>query len=678
MDSVLNILPDGTGLAHLRFWGGCGKARYTMRHGSFRIRDRVSKRIPLSPVESEEGPMLVDSEKKYVVTLELSQSGSVTRIGFRQRKGEPFTRFWIGLPARPDEGIFGCGETFSEFNLKGNTVRIWVAEHQNISRIARKIVRNAFLKPHPHRKLPFAKYETYYAQPTFTSSEKYFIHIDSDTYMEFTFSEAEHLLYMHALPKAFYIGRESTFEALSASLSSILGKQPLPPKWINDGLIIAVQGGTEAVKKKVQTALNAGIPLAGVWSQDWCGARITLFGKQVMWNWEHDPELYPNLKGMMAQLKEKGIRFLGYINPFIALEGKLYHHATARGYCVKDKKGRDYLATTTTFPAAMIDFTNPAAYDWYKEVIKEKLIDFGLDGWMADFGEYMPVDAQLFCSEDNVQTHNRWPAIWAALNREALEEKGCQDEVFFFTRAGHIGTVQNSMMMWSGDQHVDWSEDDGLPSAITAALSLAMSGYGIVHSDIGGYMTMPKCCRNPELLIRWAEFAAFSPVMRCHEGNRPGNNAQFDCNEETLEHLARITRVHVMLKDYINDCIMKNHQAGTPVMRPLFYHYDEKALWEIKYAYLLGRDLACYPVVVQGQTVKELYLPEDEWVHLFTGKEYRGGRCSVSCSIGCPPVFYRKASRYKKLFEEVNKFHDAIEAKGTEGSGPRAKDLAFD
>ena len=31
---------------------------------------------------------------------------------------------------------------------------------------------------------------------------------------------------------------------------------------------------------------------------------------------------------------------------------------------------------------------------WYKNLIKENLIDFGMAGWMADFGEYTPVGAR--------------------------------------------------------------------------------------------------------------------------------------------------------------------------------------------------------------------------------------------------------------------------------------------
>ena len=83
-------------------------------------------------------------------------------------------------------------------------------------------------------------------------------------------------------------------------------------------------------------------------------------------------------------------------------------------------------------------------------------------------------------------------------------------------------------MSWAGDQTVDWTISDGLPSSIVAALSLAVSGMGLSHSDIGGYTSIPQISdltpnppiRDKELLLRWAEYSVFTPMMRTHEGNR--------------------------------------------------------------------------------------------------------------------------------------------------------------
>jgi alpha-glucosidase len=364
-----------------------------------------------------------------------------------------------------------------------------------------------------------------------------------------------------------------------------------------------------------------------------------------MWNWAWDQELYVGLDEKIKEWNAKGVKFLGYINPFMAIEKELYAYASEKGYCVKDKEGKDYLVTITTFPAAMIDFTNPDAYEWYKGLIKENMIGLGLSGWMADFGEYLPVDSVLYSGEDPEVIHNQWPAIWAKMNREAIRECGKEGEVFFFTRAGHTGTIAASTMMWTGDQHVDWSVDDGLISTVPATLSLAMSGYGVTHSDAGGYTTYGKLLsRSKELLMRWEEMNAFTPLLRTHEGNQPVNDVQFDADEELLAHMAKCSKMHAALKPYMIELVEEQTKKGTPVMRPLFYHYDEEQAYEEMTEYMLGRDLLVAPVYEKGRSSRSVYLPKDAWIHLFTKKEYTGGTVTVDAPIGCPPVFVRKDS----------------------------------
>ena len=201
---------------------------------------------------------------------------------------------------------------------------------------------------------------------------------------------------------------------------------------------------------KVNAALGSGVAVNGVWIQDWEGRRVTAAGKQLYWNWQWDRELYPGLDEKIKELNQRGIKVLGYINPFLAVEKPLYRQASEKGYCVKDKAGKDYYVTITTFPAAMIDLTNPDACRWIKGIIKENMIDFGFSGWMADFGEYLPTDCVLHSGENAEIVHNTWPARWAKINREAIEEAGKSGEIMFFTRAGFSGTPSASTMMWNG------------------------------------------------------------------------------------------------------------------------------------------------------------------------------------------------------------------------------------
>lgn len=552
------------------------------------------------------------------------------------------------FPVKASEHFYGCGETFSKFDLKGEKVRIWVAEHQNSDMISKKILREQVDGKQPKRILPFSCYESYYAQPTFVSSEKYYVHVNGTSYMEFDFTK-ENEVTLRMLEDAEVITEKAdSFELLSEKMSAVLGRQPRLPDWVYDGVILAVQTGNESVEQKVRTARNHGASVVGVWCQDWCGYRKTAFGYQVMWNWEYDRKQYPCLPEQIAKWKKEGIRFLGYINTFLALEKNLYQYAKKHGYCVKNRDGEDYLVTITTFPAAMIDLTNPQAWKWYKSIIKENMIDIGMDGWMADFGEYLPVDCVLYSGENPMLVHNTWPELWARLNREAIAEAGKEGEIFFFTRAGFTGTTRESTLMWNGDQHVDWSYDNGLPSVIPASLSLAMSGYGLVHSDIGGYTTNETMTRSRELLLRWEEMNAFSPLMRFHEGNQPSRNVQFDADETLLQQLSVMSRIHVALGGYLKECVRENSERGIPVMRPLFYHYDEAEAYTQAYEYLLGRDILVAPVLEEGVREWKCYLPADRWVHLFSGKVYEGGFIRVNAPIGMPPVFIRENSGWKE------------------------------
>src|SRR5699024_8696258 len=140
---------------------------------------------------------------------------------------------------------------------------------------------------------------------------------------------------------------------------------------------------------------------------------------------------------------------------------------------------------------------------WYKKVIREYLIDLGMSGWMADFGEYLPTDVVLHDGSSALKRHNEWPKLWAEINREAVAESNQTGDIVFFMRAGYTGIQSNCPLLWAGDQIVNWSIDDGLASVIPAALSAGVSGMGLHHSDIGGYTSLHGNKRSKELLMRW-------------------------------------------------------------------------------------------------------------------------------------------------------------------------------
>lgn len=643
-------------LNKLKFYIGSGEATASMSRGSFRHRDRVSERRALivKDIREEGGELgfaLEDSRSGKLSqgrAARVSEDGDACTVWSLSLNLEVFgtNRLWVVLPSEPGEAFFGCGETFSHFNLKGNLVRIWTAEHQNARMIARKLIYEKIRGPRPGSRFPFHRYESYYVQPTFVSDRRYFVHVDGTTYMECDFRDPGESVILTRGDSSLYIGYADSYEAVSEGIARLNGIQPRMPMRYTEGITLASQRGIEDAERIIALSKKHNIPLKALWCQDWCGCRVTDFGYQVMWNWEYSRELYPDLPKKIEEWGSQGVDFLGYINPFLSTDSALYREASQKGYCVKDAAGNDYNVTITTFPAAMVDLTNPEAYEWIKDIIKKNLIGIGMKGWMADFGEYLPVDAVLFSGESAFEKHNEWPVLWAKANREAVDECGMQDEIFFFVRAGHSGSVRYAPLAWNGDQHTDWSVDQGIGSVINASLSLSMSGVGVCHSDVGGYTTVSHIRRSPELLKRWAELCCFSPLMRSHEGNRPDANFQIADSEDMLSHVARMANIHSCLGPYIRSIFEEYYAKGTPLMRPLFYHYDEEGLKNIEDEYLLGRDILVAPVLNEGETIRRFVLPGDEWLHLFTGERYEGGIAEVDAPMGRPPVFIRAGSDF--------------------------------
>jgi len=634
---------------------GCGEGNFRMRHGSFKIKDNLkTKKEALGSYQLHQDLNGAITIKGDLAEIHFAPNGKRLEISFKVAD-QNLNRFWLTLPAFPGEYIYGGGEQFSVTNLMGRTLPVWCRE-QGVGR-GRDLI--TFLAELTHGS-GGAWHTTYFPQPTFVSSTNRYYHLDSSAYMECSFTAKGHQIHCWEVPQKIIVGQADNPPDLLEDLSDLLGRQPTLPEWAHNGVWLGIQGGREVVKSKLDDARSAGVEVAALWCQDWPGIRMTSFGKQLMWDWHYSKELYPDLSGFISELNAEGLQFLGYINPFLALEGELYKTAQAEGYLVREPGGGEYHITITDFPVALLDLTNPAAVEWIKQVIKENMIKVGQAGWMADFGEYLPTDALLHSGESAELYHNRYPAEWARVNREAIAEAGREADITFFSRAGYSGSSKQAPLIWAGDQLVNWSLDDGLASVIPAAISMGLCGIGQFHSDIGGYTTVGWIKRSKELFMRWAELSAFSAVMRTHEGNRPDANWQFNSDQETLAHFARMSKVHVKLKPYLRAMLDEYQKKGLPLLRHLWLHYpQDRNVLPLKYQYLCGRDLLVAPVYRRGCNNLGFYLPEDHWIHLWSGQTYSSGRQQVETPLGEPAVFYRAESPWGSLFAEIGAAHRA-------------------
>lgn len=429
------------------------------------------------------------------------------------------------------------------------------------------------------------------------------------------------------------------------ALGDEVGRPSRPPEWAFSPWI-AVQGGSAAVRAEVAALEAAEVPFSAVWVQDWIGGRNwtpTIY--DLTYRWVADDALYPDLAALVAELRaDHDVRFLAYANPFVIRDLDHFDEMEAMGMLPRRADGSTYDFSVVFSQGSVADLTNPAAVDYIQGFLSSAVTELGFDGWMADFGEWLPTDAVLSSGEDARLVHNLYPALWHRTSREVMEEERPDGDWVIFTRSGWLRDHAEAQVVWIGDQEADFLPGDGLPTVVPAMLNLGLSGIPFVTHDIAGYSGGPS---DRELFMRWTELGAFTPIFRTHEGLKAAENWSWDRDAETTAHFRRFARVHEALKPELLRLADEAAATSMPIVRHLAMVFPEDAgSRAISDQMMLGDDLLVAPVVTEGATSREVYLPPGAWFHVFTGEAFEGpGTVTVDAPLGTPPVFSRGEDR---------------------------------
>ncbi|XXG52757.1 hypothetical protein AAC387_Pa03g0989 [Persea americana] len=592
-----------------------------------------------------------------------------------------FNRVFITYSSEGDERFYGFGEQFSHMEFKGRRVPIFVQE-QGIGRGDQPITFAANLVSY---RSGGDSSTTYAPSPFYMTSKMRSLYLEGYDYSVFDLTKQDRVqiqIYNDSAQGRILHG-SSPVEFIERFTETI-GRPPELARWILSGAVVGMQGGTEAVRCVWAQLQELDVPISAFWLQDWVGQRKTVIGSQLWWNWEVDTAHYEGWQQLVDDLRAHHIRMMTYCNPcLVPTENKpnqkrnLFEEANDLGILVKDKMGETYMLPNTAFDVAMLDLTHPSAGSWFKKVLRE-MVDGGARGWMADFGEGLPLDACLFSGEDPFSAHNRYPELWAKLNREFVDEwrSMCHSEekednsLVFFVRAGFRDSPKWATLFWEGDQMVSWQNNDGIKSAVVGLLSSGLSGFAFNHSDIGGYcavnLPIVRYQRSEELLLRWMELNAFNTVFRTHEGNNPSANIQFYSNTRTLSHFARFAKVYKAWEFYRIQLVKEAAQKGLPVCRHLFLHFpDDEHVHSLSYQqFLVGTEILVVPVLDKGRKQVKAYFPSTggcSWQHIWTGKLFgrpsdysghltEGFEAWVEAPIGYPAVFVKVGSVIGEVF----------------------------
>jgi len=364
---------------------------------------------------------------------------------------------------------------------------------------------------------------------------------------------------------------------------------------------------------------------------------------------------FPDPRAMVDALHALGFRVLLWVTPFVNREAATFAPLAARKILVPDADGPGpALLTWWGGTAGLVDLTNPAGRDWFRDQLRRLRAEAGVDGFKVDGGDakYQPPLAK------SAWHSYRGPSGYADELLAVAEEVApgaCETRTVWLSQRRNI--------IWrQGGKDSHWGIDNGLRAMVNLALHMGLMGYDILMPDMipGRVQTMVSDFPLPtdELMVRWTEATAFMPLMQF---------SYFPWNYSAATESA--VRGYALAHKAIGGYLLRQAECRTaPLIRPMWYDWPEVAeFYSISDQWLLGSDLLAAPALAENQVARDVSLPPGRWLDAWTGRAFDQPRI-VQHPAPCPgiPLFVRETNR--ELFAAL---HDALVAieRGTIVSG---------
>jgi alpha-glucosidase len=434
-------------------------------------------------------------------------------------------------------------------------------------------------------------------------------------------------------------------------LTGLIGRAPLPPRWVLGYHQSRWGYQSEAEMRRVWAGFQEHrLPLSGLFLDiDHLRGYRTL---------TPDEQRYPQLAEFAEALHRHDVHLVAITNPGVKLEPgfDLYDTGTDQDLFCKAPDGRAVAGVVWPGRAVFVDYANPVARRWWGEQYDRQL-KHGIDGFWHDMNE--PTSFTIWgdptlprCTrhnlegrqEDHSQVHNIYGQLMNQAAYQGLRDLKPDRRPFILSRSGWVG-MQRTAWSWTGDIETSWA---ALRQTITTVLGLGLCGMPFTGPDIGGFSGHP----SPELFIRWFQLATFLPFFRTHCAFFLPRREPWEWGPTVLAQLCQCLELRYRLLPYWYTLAWSACQTGSPIVRPLFWDApDDPSLWQVDDAFLVGNELLVAPVLEQGARQRKVRLPIGYW-HRFTGASSNqemdrylgGGEIQLAAPLEWIPVLARPGS----------------------------------
>jgi alpha-D-xyloside xylohydrolase len=480
----------------------------------------------------------------------------------------------------PGEKIFGCGESFTGLDKRGQQLVLWTDD-------ANGVQNQGMYKP-----IPF-----------FMSSMGYgmFLHTTAPITVDFgrAFNGVNSMMSGDdELDLFVFLG--SPREILD-EYTKLTGKSPMPPLW-SFGLWMSrcTYSSEEQVRDVAAKLRQNRIPCdvlhldTGWFETDWrC-------------DYQFSTTRFNDPRKMISDLKQDGFHISLWQLPYFVPQNSLFPEIVEKGLAVRDAKGN--------LPAedATLDFSNPATVTWYQGKLAN-LLKMGVGAIKVDFGEAAPNNGVFADGRTGFYEHNLYPLRY---NKAVAEiTKQTTGENIIWARSAWAGS-QRYPLHWGGDAE---STDDGMANELRGGLSFGLSGFSFWSHDVGGFVSRA----SEDLYARWLAFGMLTSHTRCH-GTAP--KEPWNYSDAFMNKFRQIDEMKYQLMPYVYAQAKDCSEHGLPMLRALFVDYpNDPGSWLVEDEYLFGSDILAAPLMHEGDTGRNVYLPPGEWLDYQSGKAYAGG-----------------------------------------------------
>ncbi len=350
-------------------------------------------------------------------------------------------------------------------------------------------------------------------------------------------------------------------------------------------------------------------------------------------DWAFDPEYWPDPRAMVDELKSYGTRLMVSVWPTVDPRSKNYPDFQKNGYLVAADRGLPVMFDFNG-PERIYDATNPDARKYAAGILKQNYGKYGIDMFWLDEAEpeYTVYHQDLYRYHlgPAAQVGNIYPKLHTRMVYDWLQADGTKD-ILSLVRCAWVGSPKYGALVWSGDIDCTFSQ---MRRQIANGINMGTAGIPYWICDIGGFYG--GNVDDPvfqELIVRWYQWAVFTPILRMHGDRWPGigalatdtdrgggfcasgsPNELWSYGEENYQIFLKYLGIRQDMKDYILKTAQEAQQTGIPMIRGMFLEFpeDEKA-WTLSDQYMFGREYLVAPVTEYGARQRQVYLPAGTW-----------------------------------------------------------------